>query len=275
MKREEHIERLPEFIVLLDTAEKLQTTKGYLHKCLKHNIEWLAFPANLHRGKFCKQCGIESNRRRFALGSEKYQSKLSLIHPHIYLVGSYINVNVPTEHVCTSCGKNDWFPYPINLLNGQGCPGCKNKMKKISFRGNIIYVQGYEPYLLSMLEDTEYSVEVFSSGKVPITTYELNSITHRHFPDIFIESNNLLIEVKSMYTLGIGLPNGLNEFETIKRKIEGSRQMGYNYKLVVFKDKNTMLNLSTEQILQLSFKELKDVCACSNSFSPPSLGLVI
>lgn len=67
----------------------------------------------------------------------------------------------------------------------------------------ILYLQGYEPQvidiLLNKLHIDESDIEVDSTN-IPKFNYVLEGKQYRYFPDIFIPSFNLIIEVKSIYT---------------------------------------------------------------------------
>jgi hypothetical protein len=69
--------------------------------------------------------------------------------------------------------------------------------------GAVRKVQGYEPRALDILFK-EYKLNesdvITDRGKVPRITYISNNESHYYFPDIYIPSQNKLIEVKSTWT---------------------------------------------------------------------------
>ena len=70
--------------------------------------------------------------------------------------------------------------------------------------GKIIQVQGYEPYALDLLFAAEYEEDdiVTDLKEVPHLTYHTSDgCAHKYFPDIYVKSDNWIIEVKSTWTL--------------------------------------------------------------------------
>jgi hypothetical protein len=69
--------------------------------------------------------------------------------------------------------------------------------------GKISKVQGYEHFALDdLLEEEEIDEDDIVSGfkNVPYVDYEFEGKTRRYFPDIYIKSLDLIIEVKSVWT---------------------------------------------------------------------------
>ncbi len=94
--------------------------------------------------------------------------------------------------------------------------------------GEISIVQGYEPIVLKELEDSGYTYEKVITGasRIPTIPYIFENTQHLYFPDIFIPSENLIIEVKSEYTLN-------KEFDRNKAKFKAVEEAGFNFKLEV------------------------------------------
>jgi len=94
--------------------------------------------------------------------------------------------------------------------------------------GEISRVQGYEPIVLKELEDSGYCFEDIKTSKkdMPEIFYEFNNTKHRYYPDIFIPSENLIIEVKSNYTLK-------KELEKNTAKFQATTNAGFIFKLEV------------------------------------------
>ena len=57
--------------------------------------------------------------------NEQYINDVRIVNNNIDVLGTYIGARIPIQHKC-SCGNNDWYPYPYNVLNGQNCALCKN-----------------------------------------------------------------------------------------------------------------------------------------------------
>jgi hypothetical protein len=71
--------------------------------------------------------------------------------------------------------------------------------------GKIIKVQGYEPYCISMLLKAGFGEDDLiigdDIGKHCSIWYMMGGTKHRYFPDILIKRENIIIEVKSEYTV--------------------------------------------------------------------------
>lgn len=117
------------------------------------------------------------------------------------------------------------------------------KYKKYIFpSGRIEYVQGYEPMVLDELikyfDEDDIIVKI---NQIPVFWYEnLENKKSRYYPDIFIKSRNMVIEVKSTYILslnGWGLSSKSNNIvsEINLRKRQSVIDAGYNFWFAVYK----------------------------------------
>lgn len=97
--------------------------------------------------------------------------------------------------------------------------------------GEIRRVQGYEPFAINDLLE-KYTEEQIKTNRndVPRIKYSFNDKDRYYFPDIFIPAQNLVIEVKSTYTIKCN--PGM-----IKAKQEATINNGYFYELWVYDDK--------------------------------------
>jgi len=89
-------------------------------------------------------------------------------------------------------------------------PEIFSKMRKSAFRfkdyefpsRKIRQVQGYEPFALNELVQQYDELDIVTGDEVPNFTYiSEDGKEHTYFPDIYIKPDNLIIEVKSDYTL--------------------------------------------------------------------------
>lgn len=76
--------------------------------------------------------------------------------------------------------------------------------------GKKVFVQGYEPIVLNELikkyqEDDILTDSVDIENIIGKIYYQYNSKKHRYYPDIYIISENKIIEVKSQYTYEINI----------------------------------------------------------------------
>lgn len=100
-----------------------------LHKCILHNIEWMALPTNILQGHGCWKCGNEKIGDKNSKSHEQYVEELKIINSNIEVIGTYVDANTPIEHKCKIDGYI-WKTSPGNILYGTGCPKCSGNMKK-------------------------------------------------------------------------------------------------------------------------------------------------
>jgi hypothetical protein len=95
--------------------------------------------------------------------------------------------------------------------------------------GKIIKYQGYENYVIQYLLDSginENDLEL-ERINVPVISYQFDGKTRRYYPDIFIKSKNMLIEVKSTYTFD-------REVEKNLAKHKASKDVGFLHKIIIW-----------------------------------------
>ena len=99
--------------------------------------------------------------------------------------------------------------------------------------GRIIKIQGYEHYALDQILQDEILEEDIINGcsNVPELWYEdIENKKHRHYVDIFIPSQNRMIEVKSTWTAE-------KKKDNIFLKQESGKKAGYLYEIWVYNNK--------------------------------------
>ena len=95
----------------------------------------------------------------------------------------------------------------------------KYRIKKyIWLSGQTSFVQGYEPIVLSELESKGYKFSDIKTSKtdMPEIWYFYKNKKRRYYPDIYIPSENKIIEVKSDYTLNKDLKMNEAKFKAVK-----------------------------------------------------------
>jgi len=100
--------------------------------------------------------------------------------------------------------------------------------------GNVINIQGYEPFALDVLINNGiHENDIITSKKeVPeIWYHDDNGKEHRYFLDIYIPSINKCIEVKSLYTYEI-------DKEKIKRTKKSVEEKGHIFECWIFDNKH-------------------------------------
>lgn len=111
--------------------------------------------------------------------------------------------------------------------------------------GQVLHIRGYEPHVLDELyalydEDDIYVDDTFAerNDKIIIEYKNVHEYTNKYYPDIYIKSKNLLIEVKSWWWYnGNGDPKWQGRFINNCRKAQASRAAGYNHEFWVYDNK--------------------------------------
>ena len=99
--------------------------------------------------------------------------------------------------------------------------------------GNVIYTQGYESQVIQyMINNDLISEDDIEIGKyeIPVIDYVFNGKCKKYFPDIFIRSINMLIEIKSSYTYAKDVDKNL-------AKQKASKKAGFQHVIMIWDDK--------------------------------------
>jgi hypothetical protein len=109
------------------------------------------------------------------------------------------------------------------------------KSKEYTFpSGKIIRVQGYEPFGINELINTEKISEddiITNRSEVPIIWYkDTDEKEHRYFVDIYIPSQKRCIEVKSTWTME-------KKRDSVFEKQQAMKDAGYECEIWVFNGK--------------------------------------
>jgi hypothetical protein len=148
-----------------------------------------------------------------------------------YGCGNLANFYKPAKKYKYSCSKSP-----------QDCPKTQNNIMTKSYywkfytmpSGKKVSTQGFEAKALDYLLDNGYSErDISCHKKVPSITYtDINNVTKRHYPDIFLPKENTIIEVKSDFTYQKDVNAQLK-----KNAAEG---LGYSYYIWVFSKRGTI-----------------------------------
>lgn len=104
------------------------------------------------------------------------------------------------------------------------------KYHMYTLNGIQVRTQGYEKYVLDVLTKYFDNTKIKVDSKISIRYEDSNGKTRRYYPDIIVD--NLLFEVKSLYTLKIHKNNVL-------LKMKASKNAGYIPFLVVWEPKES------------------------------------
>lgn len=99
----------------------------------------------------------------------------------------------------------------------------QSSYKVCAFKGAILFLQGYEDYVLRVILQARYVDEDLFAGVNSIRSeigdvwYSYNGTLHKYYPDFYIESENKVVEVKSAYTVSVNTEvNELKRLACIK-----------------------------------------------------------
>jgi hypothetical protein len=146
------------------------------------------------------------------------------------------NYNNPQKNQLTCLRK-----YGVRYVNQ--VPDIIQKQQESAFNfkdytcpsGKKVRCQGYEPLALDILHKKYDEDDIVTSKKdVPEIWYEFEEKTHRYFPDIFVKSKNLIVEVKSVYTFE-------SKKEESLKKHEASKNSGFSHEIWVFDTKKKLV----------------------------------
>lgn len=141
--------------------------------------------------------------------------------------------NITEIPKCEICKKDSL----VRLTHGEFRKTCSEKCRRelesnykkyvIKVNGEKINVQGYERYVVPKL------IEIYGRENLKIgfendfIEYKMDDKLKKYFPDIFIKSENKIIEVKSTYTLKLDLEKNL-----IKR--DSCIEKGYEFNFYIW-----------------------------------------
>jgi hypothetical protein len=107
--------------------------------------------------------------------------------------------------------------------------------------GELRKIQGYENYALDNLLKKYNESEILTDRiNIPRIEYEYNQKKHYYFPDIYIPSDNMIIEVKSDWIYK-------KQGDIVNIKGNKCKLDGYNYELWIFNNKGERIETIPEK----------------------------
>lgn len=195
---------------------------------------------NFQQGHICTNCSNEKLRKE-RQHPYNYVLKYFKDHNCELLDKKYINGSIPLKYKC-ECKNISKIAFS-SFKSGVRCMKCSHKRhikNSKRFRdyifpsGNITRIQGYEHIALNEILKTYNELDIFTSRKdMPNIKYMYKNKLRPYYPDIWIPSKNLLIEVKSTYTYKIDLIRNILKALCV-------RKLGINYEIWICNDKRIM-----------------------------------
>lgn len=177
-----------------------------------------------------RQSNIRNHGVEHVFQSEKIKEKNKQIHIKNYGVANPFQ----SKEIKDKIKKGFMETYGVE--HPQQVPEIFEKSQKTAFKlkpytfpsGKEVKIQGYENHALDKLLQT-YQEEDLTIGAslVPKIIYTHQQKTKRYYPDIYIPKDNLIIEVKSKYTLK-------RELEKNLAKRRACIDQGYDFKFWIF-----------------------------------------
>lgn len=119
---------------------------------------------------------------------------------------------------------------------------CYSKKIYISPSGKEYVCQGYEPHALKILiEDMQIKEENIITGTINVPKIKYigtDNKEHVHYPDIYLNHQNKLIEVKSTWTIE-------KKNDSVFAKQASAKEQGYLYEIWVISEKGKILEKHT------------------------------
>lgn len=249
-----------------------------LHKCGGCNENFKTSPRHLllrSRLGVCPECTKLAQSRSNRLSAQQFKKRFSAAHAgRCKLLSSYEGLSGTVKIQCVehqlifSCsGKTALMPY--------ACPEClrsrqsqnalkrvrsraKYRLKTVCIEGRTIQCQGYEPqairWLLANVKDLKVNdLRVDHEDTVPTFKYKLGRRTRTYFPDLYVEKKNLIVEVKSNYTLG--LLNGKGWYKN-QLKAQAVKRDGYKFFVLLMDHKGKCIGQLPTGWEKMSRKEV-------------------
>lgn len=174
---------------------------------------------------------IDAVRASISENKEKINEKRRKTCIEKYGVNSFCETRKFKDAAINSSLEKYGVPHPMQ--NEKVFESRVYKRKPYTFpSGKVVQIQGYEWKCLDELLLNDYKEEDIVVGNVEISEkigsicYEVNGKTHRYYPDIYIISENRIIEVKSTYTV--------KKDPQINNKKEAALKKGLKYSLKVY-----------------------------------------
>jgi hypothetical protein len=185
----------------------------------------------------CKRCASDLTTAHTRHTRAQFIERASGVHGSRYDYSKVPTGRLPFKVPIVCPNHGEFLQARQDHLAGKGCRGCAVARQKHGYRcsnwhGREIRYQGYELYAANYLvehkgiapEDIVFSMD--PAGRTPV----INWNGRKHYPDLWVPKENLIIEVKSTYTF---------ERDRVRNllKTYSARRAGYRYVILVMDDK--------------------------------------
>ena len=198
---------------------------------------------NLHRMPYCNKCSLEENLKRSIKSCLEKYNVTNIMHLKEYKdkvneiwfknYGGHPKRNKEVQEKWRETCLQKYGGHPNQNIEVQA----KSEATAYCYKdymmpsGKVIKYQGYENLalddLINMYDEDDI---ILGRSYIPTIEYNINDIKHVYFPDIYIKSENKIIEIKSEWTIKLKRGN-------VEEKALATINAGYRYEIWVYNDK--------------------------------------
>lgn len=180
---------------------------------------------------------------------EKLVERMRKIYGEQYTYEKVDYLNATTKITVTCVVHGDFRATPNQLTSGyrlaseMACKKCRNSTKEKRIGGRLFEYRGYEILGVQHLVTNGVLAKSITTKRAKIPRIDIaykkkcGHVIRTHFPDIYVKSENLLVEVKSPGTFGFTCfhTDSTDLIRTIQTKSKSAKAQGYDYRVFVFK----------------------------------------
>lgn len=197
-------------------------------------LEYICVCGNINITRYCDfknkdtRCSYCGNQKRIITNFKLYNVE-------------YVS---QSESFKTKMKANNLIKYGVENVSQN--KDIRHKIKQSSFSykdykfpsGKIVKIQGNENNAIDILLKKYCEDDILvDSENIPIIDY-YDDKDRKYYPDIYIEKDNLIIEVKSTWTFEI-------KYDKNMIKYNATKALGYNYEIWIFNNKNELIKQLT------------------------------
>ena len=197
----------------------------------------------LHRMPYCDKCSLEEHERRKIKSCLEKHNVTNIMHLKEYKdkvneswfknYGGHPKKNKEVQDKWKETCLQKYGGHPNQNTEVQA----KSEATAYCYKdymmpsGKVIKYQGYENLALNdLINIYDENDIILGRAYIPTIEYYIDNLKHVYFPDIFIRSENKIIEVKSEWTIKLKRGN-------IEEKALATINAGYKYEIWVYNDK--------------------------------------
>jgi hypothetical protein len=235
----------PDFDCLYYYGKRDGGASTYIHKLCNKTFQCSA--ASFLVTSTCPHCDGKFGANLHRLSNKIIQKRINKIYPGEYkIIEKYKHSQrkIIVRHLCGYKYKTIAYNLTKQDRGGQ-CPICYPynlaKIKIIHINDKKFKCQGYEPLTLKRLikkYNPKHIKTSWSKNRL-IIQYKHKKAGRRYIPDFYIKSANLIIEVKSIATMGLQPKMyqgyfGMNLFERNQAKARACLRQGYQFRMHLY-----------------------------------------